>query len=190
MGKTIRKKKWDRSPKGRKQAIVSKARAGATPPDAWDDFATSRKDVYYAVAYRSISKGLEAKDVAQKLISKAKKSHQTLSYSEALGIVEQAMGCAEWHKYRSPESKNYSENLKKRQKKEKELSLEIIGHLKKQKWLPNQSRQLYEWASKKAHEIFTNSYEANYFMNTKVKPLYDASWRAYASSCGTHPLEK
>lgn len=79
MSRTTRKFPYDqphRKPKGKKQAIINKARKKAIPPSAWDDYPIDNLCYQpYRVAHELEKKGLSKEEAENKLVKKFKISH-------------------------------------------------------------------------------------------------------------------
>ena len=75
MGKTYKKLPQNcvRTPKGRKQALINKARRGAIPPNSWDDIPYDNHCyVPYNVAYRMQEQGKSQEEIRNSLKKKFK----------------------------------------------------------------------------------------------------------------------
>jgi len=58
---------WNRTPKGKKNALVNEVRKGAIPPDDWDNIRPSTESNWFKVAVRMLKSGMSFEEVRKKV---------------------------------------------------------------------------------------------------------------------------
>jgi uncharacterized membrane-anchored protein YhcB (DUF1043 family) len=136
MSRTFRKHGGFRNPRGRKQALQRGDRK--VPPD--ENRPTSRQNQVYDIAWRLAEKGWKPDRVAQRLVTKARKTNQHLTHPEALKIAQRAAEHQKWSRERSRYKIDWDKRRQEDEKRDRQSS-EILDHL--QKRLP-QLRNAYK----------------------------------------------